>query len=141
MKDPRTFIGIILVACAIGLFAFLQMSEKKNPVPEVLQEKKIRMDEVPIIATQGAAIGKENEVSFTCAGRKSLSAVFERDIVGITLSDGRRMTLRLAPSDTGIRYLSPDANIVFSGRGNEGELTEGGVPTYESCKGPGVTSF
>lgn len=82
---------------------------------------------------QGAAIGEENFVTFSCPDGMSIAAVFERDIVGLTLSDGRHMTLRQAVSGSGIRYLSNDTKIQFTGKDNEATLRENEKTTYANC--------
>jgi membrane-bound inhibitor of C-type lysozyme len=86
--------------------------------------------------TQGAATGVENLVTFSCAGGKTITAVFERDIVALTLSDSRQITLRQAPSGSGIRYISSDSSIEFQGKGSGGALVERGETTYASCLAP-----
>lgn len=90
-------------------------------------------EDVRVLDAQGAAIGDENLVTFACEGGKTITAVFERDIVGVTLSDGRQLVLRQAESGSGIRYLSNDTSVEFRGKGNEGSLIESGVTTYAGC--------
>lgn len=85
-------------------------------------------------AYQGASIGDENTVEFACASGKSMTAVFARDIVGLTLSDGRQIELRQAISGSGIRYLNNIQTIEFRGSGDDAFLTENGVTTYQDCK-------
>ena len=87
----------------------------------------------PVTENQGAAIGSENTVTFKCDNKKTITAVFERDIVGLTLSDGRQITLRQSISGSGIRYLSNDSKIEFDGKGNEGFLIENGKTTFANC--------
>jgi len=87
----------------------------------------------PVTENQGASIGSENEVEFTCDAGKSMTAVFTRDIVALTLSDGRQITLRQAVSGSGIRYLNNTETIEFRGKGNDAFLTEGGATTYAGC--------
>src|SRR3989344_4913625 len=83
---------------------------------------------------QGASIGGENEAEFKCAGGKTITAVFTRDIAALTLSDGRQLTLRQAVSGSGIRYLNNTETIEFSGKGDDAFLTENGKTTYADCK-------
>jgi predicted ribosomally synthesized peptide with SipW-like signal peptide len=96
-------------------------------------EEAASTEETASTENQGAAIGEENLVVFRCAGGSTITAVFERDIVGITLSDGRQLTLRQAVSGSGIRYLSNDQTIEFRGKGNEASLVESEVTTHASC--------
>lgn len=83
--------------------------------------------------SQGAAIGAENHVTFTCETGGDIQAVFERDIVGITLSDGEQIVLRQKEVASGIRYLSNDSSIELRGKGNEAMLIENGVVTHDNC--------
>ena len=111
-------------------------AHKNMPLPN--QESGTEQDAekitgMNVIEEQGAAIGDENLATFSCDRGKSITAVFERDIVGLTLSDGRQMTLRQARSDTGVRYLSNDSKIEFSGKGNEATLIENGKVSYTAC--------
>ncbi len=62
-----------------------------------------------------------------------MTAVFTRDIVALTLSDGRQMTLRQAVSGSGIRYLNNTETIEFRGKGNGGYLMENDKTTYADC--------
>ncbi len=88
----------------------------------------------PVTENQGASIGSENEAEFTCDDGKTMIAVFTRDLVALTLSDGRQMTLRQAVSVSGIRYLNNTETIEFHGKGNEAYLGENGTMTYVGCK-------
>jgi membrane-bound inhibitor of C-type lysozyme len=81
----------------------------------------------------GASIGSENEVHFACADRKKITAIFARDIVALTLSDGRQITLRESPSQSGVRYVNNTGTIEFRGERSEGVLVEDGVATFSSC--------
>lgn len=103
----------------------------REETSEAPQQKE--PEDVRVLDAQGAAIGDENLVNFTCDGGTTITAVFERDIVGVTLSDGRQLVLRQAESGSGIRYLSNDTSVEFRGKGNEGTLIEGGVTTYAGC--------
>jgi|GEM_PF-1386031 len=87
----------------------------------------------PVTQNQGASIGEENAVEFSCADSKSMTAVFARDILGLTLSDGRQITLRQAESGSGIRYLNNTETIEFRGKGENAYLEEGGAMTYQDC--------
>lgn len=123
-----TGIGAIILA---GGWWFLAHEDKAIDT-EI--EKESVEDYVPAPEqTQGAAIGGENLVEFRCDGGKTLTAVFERDIVGLTLSDGRQVVLRQTPSASGIRYLSNDTKIEFAAKGEGGFLEENGATTYANC--------
>lgn len=81
----------------------------------------------------GAGVGEENTVEFSCAGGRSMTAVFARDILGLTLSDGRQLTLREAASDSGVRYLNNTETVEFRGEGTNVSLLEEGETTYADC--------
>lgn len=118
--------ALVFVILALGAWYALPNA---SPVPVVPAEET-----PPLVRDeQGAAIGEENLVTFSCTEGKSITAVFERDIAALTLSDGRQITLRQAPSASGIRYLSNDATIEFRGKGTEGSLVERSLETYSSC--------
>lgn len=130
--------GIAVVAIAVifagGWWYFAQSNKVIVKDIETADESPLESDaSAQPPASQGAAIGDENLANFKCAGGKTITAVFERDIVALTLSDGRQMTLRQATSGSGIRYLSNDTKIEFRGKGNEGSLIENGATTYSGC--------
>lgn len=87
----------------------------------------------PVTQNQGASSGQENTAEFSCAAGKTMTAVFTRDIVGLTLSDGRQIELREATSGSGIRYLNNTGSIEFRGKGDGAYLQEGGTSTYADC--------
>ena len=129
-------IAIVLVALAAGVWWYYQQPKSESAAPHTESKPSERADEpedVRVIDAQGAAIGDENLANFKCDNGKTITAVFERDIVGVTLSDGRQLVLRQAVSGSGIRYLSNDTNIEFRGKGQEGELIENGETTYKGC--------
>lgn len=128
-------IAIALVAAAAGGWYYLQ-PKSEGVAPQTESTSSERADEpedVRVIDAQGAAIGDENLANFKCDNGKTITAVFERDIVGITLSDGRQLVLRQSVSGSGIRYVSNDTSIEFRGKGQEGELIENGATTYTGC--------
>ncbi len=127
-----TGIGAIILAGGWWYLARMNTMAAQNPEPAIAPAQK-EADTKNLLEGQGAAIGDENLATFKCDGGKTITAVFERDIVGLTLSDGRQVTLREARSGSGIRYLSNDQKIEFSGKGNEGALVENGTMTYVNC--------
>lgn len=135
MRNALVFVGIGAIVIAFGwwFLAHQQKISVQNMEAAPPYAAKTFDKTKPVIEEQGAAIGGENLVSFTCDHGKVMTAVFERDIVGLTLSDGRQITLRQAQSGSGIRYLSNDATIEFSGKGNEGDLIENAKTTYAHC--------
>ncbi|MEK7098516.1 MAG: MliC family protein [Patescibacteria group bacterium] len=134
MKNALVFVGIGAIILVGGWWYLAQLNDETIAVIEKAEEQP-QTENQPAAnpKSQGAAIGDENLVTFKCDGGKTITAVFERDIVGLTLSDGRQVTLREARSGSGIRYLSNDQKIEFSGKGNEGALVENGTMTYVNC--------
>lgn len=129
-------IAIALVAAGAGAWWYAMQPESEPAMPQTESKPSESADEpedVRVIDAQGAAIGDENLVNFKCDGGKTITAVFERDKAGITLSDGRQIVLRQSVSGSGIRYLSNDTSIEFRGKGQEGELIENGETTYKGC--------
>lgn len=136
MKNALFVVGIGAMILGAGWW---YMARSSDTVVEVIQEAETapqtQQEETKgMKESQGAAIGEENLVTFRCDGGKSITAVFERDIVGVTLSDGRQLVLRQASGGSGMRYLSNDTKIEFRGKGNEGSLIEGGSTTYDGCE-------
>lgn len=126
----------ILILAASGAWWYwndVETAVNDRTAPVETHEESASNEETPTIENQGAAIGDENLVVFRCEGGATITAVFERDIVGLTLPDGRQLVLRQAVSGSGIRYLSNDQTIEFRGKGNEGSVAENGVTTYSGC--------
>lgn len=132
--------NIVIAVIALVLIlagGWWYFAHESDVVVETIQNTETTQEtteSTPSQENQGAAIGDENLVTFQCAGGKSITAVFERDIVGLTLSDGRQIVLRQAVSGSGIRYLSNDTKIEFRGKGMDGYLVENGATTYADCK-------
>jgi membrane-bound inhibitor of C-type lysozyme len=127
-------IGAIILAAGWWFLAHQNTPVVENEMPQQTATRLQTPEEAPSLETQGAAIGDENLAEFYCDDGKTITAVFERDIVGLTLSDGRQILLREAVSGVGNRYLSNDETIEFRGEGNEGTLIEKGVTTYSACE-------
>lgn len=137
MRNALVFVGIGALVLAGGWWIAVKNTETAvNPhrdAPKSTVSTKEESPPEPTTSHQGASIGEENAVEFTCAGGKSMTAVFTRDIIGITLSDGRQLTLRQAESGSGIRYLNNTQTIEFRGKGDEAYLEENGAMTYRDC--------
>lgn len=133
MRTALFFTGIGALIIIGGWFLLSQKTQEviePQPIKENAVEKTTPSSVQEI---QGASIGSENEVSFVCDEGKTITAVFARTIVGITLSDGRQIELREAASGSGIRYLNNTETIEFRGQGSEGFLVENGKTTYANC--------
>lgn len=139
MRSVMGIAIVVLLALAGGYWYYtsLNIDVARNDTPPagslVPQAGHEELPPEPATVSQGASIGEENAVDFQCADGKSMTAVFARDIVGITLSDGRQITLRQASSGSGIRYLNNTETIEFRGQGQEGFLIEAGETTYAEC--------
>jgi len=136
MRNALIVVGIGAIILGVGWWYLSSSTEEAVEVIETPESRTPPTQQEATTAddSQGAVIGEENFATFQCDGGKSITAVFERDIVGLTLSDGRQLVLREAPSASGMRYLSNDTTIEFRGKGSEGSLIEGGSTTYANCK-------
>lgn len=136
MRNALIVVGIGAIILGSGWWYLSTSSEEVVKVIETTDENRTpptQQEATTADDSQGAVIGEENLVTFQCEGGKSITAVFERDIVGVTLSDGRQLVLRQAVSGSGMRYLSNDTKVEFRGKGNEGSLIENGETTYSGC--------
>lgn len=133
MKAGILITGFVLVVAG-GTFFLMQKTEPEMRVEAPLQPIETTHEETLPAPTehQGASIGEENLVEFTCTEGKTMTAVFARDILGLTLSDGRQITLR-AESGSDIRYLNNTQTIEFRRQGDKVSLLEGGKTTYGGC--------
>jgi membrane-bound inhibitor of C-type lysozyme len=138
MRNAHILVGISVLFAGLAFWysqsntEIARNTDTKPPTPAAaVSEEKLPEPSRPV---QGASIGDENAVDFTCAGGTSITAVFTRDIVGLTLSDGRQMTLREASSESGVRYLNNTENIEFRGGDEGASFSENGATTYKDCK-------
>jgi membrane-bound inhibitor of C-type lysozyme len=74
-----------------------------------------------------------NSVTFSCAGNKTIQALFFADKVELTLSDGRHMLLLQAISASGARYANTDESFVFWNKGNTAFIEESQKITFKDC--------
>lgn len=128
-------VGIAILSIA-GAWWYLSERNTMRTTNDARQsEEAAPSDDTPIQTQQapGASIGDENLVQFQCDGGLTMTAVFTRDIVGLTLSDGRQLELRQAESGSGIRFVNANESIEFRSKGEDGYLSEGGEITYENC--------
>ena len=134
MKAGVLVVGFVILV-SLGTYFLMKQGETDSYVAPSMQPIDTGKEEMPPDPEehQGASIGDENLVEFRCAEGKTMTAVFARDILGLTLSDGRQMTLRQAESGSGIRYLNNIETIEFRGKGDEAFLVEEGVETYQAC--------
>jgi putative hemolysin len=74
-----------------------------------------------------------NSAIFNCADNKTIQAVFLKDNVSLTLSDGRKLKLQQVMSGSGARYATPDESFVFWNKGDTAFIEEGKDTTYKDC--------
>ena len=76
---------------------------------------------------------------FSCDEGKAIEAVFARNSVQLTLSDGRSLILPQAISASGASYANTDGSFVFWNKGlparagDTAFIQENGVLTYKGC--------
>ena len=74
-----------------------------------------------------------NSVVFNCAVDKNIKAIFYKDRVYVSLSDGRKMSLPQVLSGSGARYANFDESFVFWNKGDTAFVNEGDKMTYKDC--------
>jgi len=74
-----------------------------------------------------------NAVTFSCAGNKTIQALFFEDKAEFALSDGRHMLLLQAISASGARYANTDESFVFWTKGNTAFIEENHKTTFKDC--------
>jgi hypothetical protein len=72
-------------------------------------------------------------VVFTCEANKTIGAIFYKDSVRITLSDGRKMILPQVVSGSGARYANTNESVVFWNKGNTSFIEEKDNTTFKNC--------
>jgi len=124
-------IGILGVLILAGGWWYITYSANETPMPALQENTNPPRPAVP--TAPSASIGDENLVEFRCDEGKGMTAVFAREIVGLTLSDGRQIELRQVESGSGIQYASNDGSIELAAKGEGGFLQENGATTYANC--------
>lgn len=78
---------------------------------------------------------KINDVVFQCESSKSIHAVFYKNSVHVSLSEGLETFLPQTISASGARYANDDESLVFWNKGNTAFVTQGDLnkPTYSNC--------
>lgn len=125
-------VGLVLLGAAWYALNTDTLSARNATRPSGPHEE-ITQEQEPEGPSQGVSIGEENLVEFQCDEGKTVTAVFARNIVGLTLSDGRQMELRQYMVGNDIRFVNPDQTIEFKAVGEGGALIEGGRTTYANC--------
>jgi membrane-bound inhibitor of C-type lysozyme len=88
-----------------------------------------------VLSADARAEDPVSKVVFGCNGDKTIDATFYADLVDLTLSDGRSLSLPQTMSGSGIRYANADETIVFWSKGDTAFITEGAdeTETYSDC--------
>jgi hypothetical protein len=132
MRNALLVVGAGALVLAGGWwFLASEQTARNDSSPAPISEEAAQNAGTEPIAP-GASIGGENLVEFRCDGGNSVTAVFARDIVGLALSDGRQMELRLKEG-TESQYENLSGTIEFRGVGEGAMLVEGGKTTYANC--------
>lgn len=97
-----------------------------------------------IIVAAGLVVWKvlddraKNTFTFNCDGGKSIKATFRGNGSGasadVSLSDGRKMNLKVGASAGGARYSNSSDSVVFWNIGDTARLEENGAETFSNCK-------
>ena len=74
-----------------------------------------------------------NSAIFNCTDNKTIQAVFLKDNVSLTLSDGRHLQLPQGMSGSGARYVNTDESFVFWNKGDTAFIEEGKNTPYKDC--------
>ena len=92
------------------------------------------------IATEGikqisnaSVVGILNETTYSCSNNRMIQARFRPRTVGVTLSDGRSLTLTQTVSASGARYANTNESLVFWNKGTTAFIQEDGKTTYQDC--------
>ncbi len=116
----KNLIVAILIMISISLFA---LTYYKKPVKKIV--------EAPVVVEMKKDI--INNVTFSCAEKKSIQALISKDKVELNLSDKRSMLLLQGISASGVRYTNTDESFVFWNKGNTAFITEGDKTTFRDC--------
>ena len=115
MKRKLIIVGVLVFIGLVFLFLYQQKPTSKNTVVDKTTE------------------GIINSATFNCAENKSIQAIFFKDKVELTLSDGRNMLLLQAISASGARYVNSDESFVFWNKGDAAFVNEGDLNTFKDC--------
>lgn len=138
MNKTYIFIAaaIVVLAGSLWYYTSLNIETAHNDAlpPTAIKPTGSHEESPPEVSENvSARAGEDALASFSCKGGTTMTAVFMRDIVDITLSDGRQMTLTQAMSGSGIRYTNESGSIEFRGKGSDAYLQEGETITYADC--------
>ena len=111
---PAVLIIVVVAICFYVLYFY------KKPVQEDPLVKKTYE-------------GVIKSAKFGCADNKSIQAIFFKDRVELSLSDGRNMLLSQAVSASGARYANADESFVFWNKGDTAFVDEGSATTFKDC--------
>ncbi|MBL8158706.1 MliC family protein [bacterium] len=127
--------AIVILSGSLWYYTSLNIETAHNDaLPPKPQQQRGHEESPPPESSEVSAHGGEEALAtFTCSGGKTMTAVFVRDLVDLTLSDGRQLTLNQAISGSGIRYTNSSETIEFRGKGNDAYLQEGESITYADC--------
>ncbi len=127
------FTGIIILSMA-GAWWYLSEQHTLRAENEAIDQPTPPSDDTPIRHPNpvGASIGDENLVQFECT-EGIITAVFARDILGLTLPDGRQIELRQNEVVSDMLFHNVDGSIEFRGSDAGASLIENSETTYANC--------
>jgi Putative hemolysin len=113
----KKFVLIVLITAIVftGVSFIYEKLQQPNAIQEALTTDVI------------------NSAIFNCADNKTIQAVFLKDNVSLTLSDGRHLQLPQGMSGSGACYATTDESFVFWNKGDTAVIEEGKETTYKDC--------
>ncbi len=130
---------LIVVIAVLAIVVFMPRQNVLAPAPNSSSSLQTQASSTTLIAT----------ANFSCDSKKSIAASFYKSpiavppvpgqppvpngSVGLTLSDGRIMTLKQTISADGGRYANSDESIVFWNKGDTAFIQENGKETFSNC--------
>lgn len=127
--------AIVILSGSLWYYTSLNIETAHNDaLPPKPQQQRGHEESPPPESSEVSAHGGEEALAtFTCSGGKTMTAVFVRDLVDLTLSDGRQLTLHQVEAASGIRYTDAEARIEFSSKDYGASLQEGDRMTFTDC--------
>lgn len=124
-----TLIAVILY---VGTFLFaFYLGQQSQSVRDALST--IKNTDTSTQASSGSQDNVINSVEYNCDNGKTIHALYFREKVELTLSDGRNMLLPQAISASGTRYANSDESFVFWSKGDTAFVQEDDSTTFDNC--------
>ena len=121
---------VIAVILYVGTFLFaFYLGEQAEAIKNIANPKNSTATTTTNTETDSVI----NSVTFNCDSNKTIQAIFFKDKVELTLSDGRNMLLSQGISASGARYANSDESFVFWNKGDTAFVQEGDKTTFDNC--------